>query len=361
MADPISSRHYGIMPTGQPIEAWTLTGRGRLLAEVITLGGIVTRLLAPDRHGDSGDVVLGLSDLESYLAGHPYLGAIVGRVAGRITGAAFTLEDRTYLLACNEPPNHLHGGVSGFDKRIWSAAPRMRRDGAPSLRLAYRSPDGEEGYPGNVDVAVTYTVTNEDTLLIETEAMSDQTTPLSLTHHSYFNLAGEGRCPIHDHMVAIFADEVIPAGEHLTLTGRMEPVGPSNDFRLPRRIGDAVPHLFQQHGDLYVLPKKASAGLNPVARVEDPASGRVMTVSTTNPYLQLYSGRYLDGSCIGKSGAAYGPFAGLCLECEGYADAANTELRNDILLHPGETQRQTTTYAFSVMTGETGSPPRASR
>lgn len=347
MASPISSRPFGVTPTGHPVEAWTLNVRSGLVLEVITLGGIVTRLLVPGRKGSAVDVVLGLNTLESYLAGHPYLGAITGRVAGRITGAAFTLDGRTCTLPCNEPPNHLHGGFCGFDKRIWSAAPSLRPDGAPSLRLAYRSPDGEEGYPGNVDVAVTYTVTHENTFLIESEAISDQVTPLSLTCHSYFNLAGEGRADITDHRLTIFADHVVPAGEHLALTGRVEPVGEENDFRRPRRIGDAIPHFFQQHGDLYALPKNGSAFV-PVARLEDPSSGRVMTVSTTNHYLQLYTGRYLDGSCTGKSGAVYGPFAGLCLECEGYADIANTELRHSSLLRPGETQRHATAFKFSV-------------
>lgn len=347
MASPISSRPFGITPSGQPVEAWTLVGRGGLVLEAITYGGIATRLLVPGRNGALDDVVLGLGDLESYLAGHPYFGAITGRVAGRISGAAFSIDGRTYRLASNEPPNHLHGGICGFDKRIWSAAPIARADGAPSLRLAYRSPDGEEGYPGNVNIAVTYTVTDNNSFLIETEAVSDQATPFSLTHHDYFNLAGEGRGDIADHRLTIFADRVIPAGEHLILSGRTEPVNQSNDFRRPRRIGDAIPHFFQQHGDLYVFPENQAGEFKLAARVEDPATGRVMTVATTNPYLQLYTGRYLDGTCTGKSGAAYGPFAGLCLECECYPDAADTELRKSSWLLPGKTQRHATEYGFS--------------
>lgn len=340
------------MPTGQPVEAWTLTGRGGLAIDVITLGGIVTRMLVPGRDGLCADVVLGFDELESYIAGHPYFGAITGRVAGRIAGAAFTLDDRIYKLADNDGPNHLHGGICGFDKRIWSAMPVTRPDDAPSLRLRYYSPDAEEGYPGNIDIGVTYTIAHDNTFLIETEAISDQVTLLNLTHHSYFNLGGESLSSIADHHLTIFADQFVPAGEHMRLQGRLEPVGPGNDFRYPRRLGKTIPLLFQQHGDLYALREGQTGEMKLAAHCEHPASGRVMTVSTTNNYLQLYTGRWLDGSYIGKSGVAYGPFAGLCLECEGYADAADTRLCNEILLQPGQVQRHATAYAFSVSTEE---------
>lgn len=346
MASPISSRLYGTMPTGQPVEAWTLTGRGGLAVEVITLGGIVTRMLVPGRESVPVDVVLGLDNLQSYLAGHPYFGAITGRVAGRIAGAAFVLRGRTYQLACNSAPNHLHGGFCGFDKRLWSAASLTRLDDAPSLRLRYYSPDAEEGYPGNLDVSVTYTITHDNTFLIETEAISDQMTFLNLTHHSYFNLAGEACGSLADHRLAIFADQFVPAGEHMTLQGRLEPVEPSNDFRRLRCLNEMIPLLFQQHGDLYALRQGQAGEMKLAAHCESPASGIAMTVSTTNNYLQLYTGRSLDGSHIGKSGTAYGPFAGLCLECQGYPDAADARLRNDILLPPGLAQRHATAYAF---------------
>lgn len=352
MASPISSRQFGTIPTGQPVEAWTLTGRGGLVLEVITLGGIVTRMLVPGRDGLSADMVLGFNELESYLAGHPYFGAITGRVAGRITGAAFTLDDQTYRLADNDGPNHLHGGVRGFDKRIWNATPGTRADDAPSLRLDYYSSDAEEGYPGNVNIGVTYTITDDNTFLIETEAIGDQLTLLNLTHHSYFNLGGEGHSSVADHRLTIFADQFVPAGEHMSLQGCLEPVGPGNDFRCPRRLGEMIPLLFQQHGDLYALRGGPAGEMTLAAHCEDPASGRVMTVSTTNNYLQFYTGRFLDGSHIGKSGIAYGPHAGLCLECHGYPDAADARLRDEILLQPGQAQRHATAYAFSISTEE---------
>jgi aldose 1-epimerase len=363
MASPISSRTFGVLPAGQTVEAWTLTGRGGLELEAITYGGIVTRLLAPDRDGSAGDVVLGFNELDSYLNGHPYFGAITGRVAGRIAGAEFTLDGKTYRLAQNDPPNHLHGGIVGFDKRLWKATPVDREDGAPSLRLSYDSPDGEEGYPGNVHVTATYTVTDQNVFLIETEAVSDRTTPLSLTHHSYFNLAGESSGSIANHRLEIFASEFVPVDENLTATGRLESTSRhGNVFQMPRRVGDAISLLYQGHGDLYALPKQNGKNLHLVARLEDPASGRVMTVSTTESYLQLYTGSHLNCSTKGKSGAIYAPYAGICLECEGYPDAANPERRADTLLHPGQTQRHATAYAFSVRTANAAGehrPPRS--
>ena len=352
MASPIGSRSYGNLASGESVEAWTLTGRGGLALEAITFGGIVTRLLAPGQNGSLDDVVLGFNDLDSYVAGHPYFGAITGRVAGRIAGAAFTLDGRTYQLARNEPPNHLHGGVVGFDKRIWRASPVSRADGAPSLRLTYRSPDREEGYPGNVDVAVTYTVTDDNVFLVETEATSDRTTPLSLTHHSYFNLAGEGSGSVADHRIAIFADQFVPVDEYLIPTGRLESTKlHGNDFSEPSRIGDVIPGLFQHHGDLYALPEHGKQERVPAARLEDPGSGRTVTVSTTERYLQFYTGSHLNGNRAGKTGKPYAPFSGACLECHGYPDASNAAFRDDTLLHPGETQRHATAYAFSVRGG----------
>ncbi len=354
MASPITSRTYGIIPAGEgqearPVEAWTLTGRGGLVLEVITFGGIVTRLLAPGRKGTLDDVVLGFNDLESYVAGHPYFGAITGRVAGRVKDASFTLDGKIYQLARNDPPNHLHGGVCGFDKRVWDASQVNRADGAPSLRLKYRSPDGEEGYPGNLDVMVTYTVTDDNTLLIESEATTDRVTPLSMTHHSYFNLAGEGSGSVADHRLAIFADEFVPVDENLTPTGRLESTARhGNDFRQPRRLADVIPSLFQQHGDLYAVPAHGAEERMSVARLEDPATGRVLTVTTTERYVQFYTGSHLTGARLGKSGKAYGPFAGACLECSGYPDVSNVALRRETLIHPGQTQRHVTGYTFSV-------------
>ena len=209
MAPSVAVRTFGYLPGGVPIQAWTLSGAGGLVAEIIPYGATVTRLLAPDRDGRLADVVLGFDNLQAYRANRGYLGAMAGRVAGRITGGRFCLDGRVYQLACNDGPNHLHGGLEGFDKKVWTAAATSGAAGAPSLRLTYHSSDEEEGYPGAVDVTVTYTVTDRNVLLAETEAMADRATPLNLTHHSYFNLAGEAAGPVADHELQIHAGRFV--------------------------------------------------------------------------------------------------------------------------------------------------------
>jgi aldose 1-epimerase len=341
-----SSRPFGSLPTGEPAELYQLTNSSGASVSVLTLGGIVSALRVPDRHGVLGDVVLGFDTLAPYLAPHPYFGAIVGRVAGRITAAAFTLDGAAYPLACNDPPNHLHGGTRGFDKHLWTASPISHFDGSDSLRLSRVSSDGEEGYPGNVSVAVTYTLTNDNHLVVETEASTDRATPFSLTHHSYFNLGGEASGAVGNQSLQIHADAYAPTDVHMTLSGRREPVTAANDFRLPREVANAIPGLHQEHGDLYFL---SGNGLRPAAVLSDPASGRRLTVSTTEDCLQFYSGRSLDGTLTGKSGRTYGPHSGVCLECHAYPDAANSPTLGDIILRPGHPLRQTTVYAFSTL------------
>jgi aldose 1-epimerase len=353
MAPSVAVRSFGLLPGGVQIECWTLQGAGALVAEIIPFGATVTRLLAPDRHGVLADVVLGFNDLESYRTNSAYLGAMAGRVAGRITGGSFSLNGRTYQLARNNGPNHLHGGIAGFDKKVWIATEVAREDGAPSLRLNLRSPDGDEGYPGAVDVSVTYTVTHDDVLLVETEAQACAPTPVNLTHHSYFNLGGERSGSIEDHEIQIFADCFAATDEHMALLGREEPVaGHANDFRVPRNLGEAIPGLFQNHGDLYRVrdgsKPDSDVKLQKAARLTHSSSGRVLEVSTTNTHLQFYTGAGLDGSLIGKSGAPYPRFAGLCLECEGYPDGVNTPELGDIIVRPGRPQRHITAYAFST-------------
>lgn len=348
------SRIFGQLPSGETIEAWTLLGSGGFELEVITYGGIVTRLLVPDRVGHLADVVLGLKDLESYLAGHPYFGAITGRVAGRITGAQFTLDGKTFELARNQAPNHLHGGIEGFDKKVWTATPLDGPGGGSSLQLSYRSRDGEEGYPGNVDVFVIYTVTDDNVFSIKTEAITDRPTPFNITHHSYFNLAGEGSGSIADHALRINADQYVPSDEYLTLLGHYASVnGLANDFRQSRRVGNSIPNLFLNHGDLYLLHKSgvARASNQPrlAARLVEPNSGRALNVSTTETHLQFYTGSALDGTLIGKSGVRYGKHAGICLECHGYPDGVNAPHFSNNILRPGQPQRHTTTYAFSTV------------
>lgn len=347
----MTPRPFGRLPSGESIAAFTLRNAAGASVEVITYGAIVTALRVPDRAGRLADVVLGFDRLEGYAGSHPYFGAIIGRIAGRLTDGRLILPDGTHALECNHGRNHLHGGRRGFDRRVWTAAPVARPDGADSLRLTYRSPDGEEGYPGNLDVAVTYTLTDRNEFIVESEASTDRVTALSLAQHSYFNLAGEGSGDVRDHEVQVFATEYVPAADAgMTLSGRRTPVaGTANDFTTPRRLGDALAGLFKSHGENYLLRPAAADAPAPVARVVDPGSGRVLSVASNDCCLQFYTGVSLDGTLTGKSGRPYGPHAGLCLECQGYPDGAHRRDLGDILVHPGTPQRRTTIYAFSTL------------
>ncbi len=347
----VNVRPFGNLPDGRPLEVWSLCGSGGLAIEVLTYGCIVEKLLLPSLGGENVDVVLGFNDLDDYVRGHPYFGAIVGRVAGRVTGAEFDLEGRSFALPSNEPPHHLHGGYMGFDKQVWRATPIVRPDRAPSLRLDYRSKDGEEGYPGNVDVSVTYTVTNDNIFLLETYAATDHATPFSLTHHSYFNLAGEGSGSIANHRLRVFADEFIGMNDDLSLSDQVESVADTpDDFRLGAPLSERLSYLAGGHGAMYRVSQSPAAS-EPVkiAELSHPQSGRLLTCSTTNPYLQLYTASALDGSITGKSGRSYGQYAGLCMECEGYPNGANRPDLGDIILRPDAPQHHITMYAFSFL------------
>ena len=344
----MTSSPFGTLPTGESVEKYTLTNFAGASLEVITYGGIVTALHVPDREGRMADVVLGFDNLDAYVAGHPYFGAIIGRIAGRVSGGLLTGNSQTYQLVCNQAPNHLHGGDVGFDKRVWAAEPVSRPDRADSLRLTYHSPDGEEGYPGNLDVAITYTLTANNEFIIESEATSDQVTPLSLANHSYFNLAGEGSGTIEDHTVQIFAEACVMTDDDMTISGQRQPVArTASDFREARRMGDALPHLFKSHGENYLLRPSASKSVTRIARVVDTSSGRTLEVSTNDCCLQFYTGVSLEGDLIGKSGRIYPQHGALCLECQGYPDGGSHPELGDILVQPGSTQRRTTIYAFS--------------
>jgi aldose 1-epimerase len=352
MTAALSSRLFGTAAQGSPVDAWTLRGAGGLALEIITYGAAVTRLLAPDREGRFADVVLGFDNLAAYSSHTAYFGSVVGRVAGRVSNAQFALDGEVYELVPNDPPNHLHGGSRGFDKRIWNAAPRENTTGEPSLRLTYLSPHLEEGYPGSVEVSVTYTVTHDNTVLVETQGATDSPTPFSLTLHHYFNLAGESSGSIADHQLLIHADEYIQTDQSMTLLGKPTSVtGNQNDFRRSRVLGDVIPSLFRNHGDLYVIRKtnegNRTSGLLPAARLLHPASGRVLEVFTTSTHLQLYTSKGLDGSLMGKSGTAYPQYSGVCLECEGYPEGANQPDLGNIILRPGSPRREVTRYAFS--------------
>jgi aldose 1-epimerase len=354
LATALSSRLFGTAPDGERVDAWTLRGACGLTLEIITYGAAVTRLLAPDREGRFADVVLGFDNLAAYFSHSAYFGSVVGRVAGRVSKARFTLDGEVHEVVPNDPPNHLHGGSRGFDKRIWNAAPAENTTGEPSLRLTYRSPHLEDGYPGTVDVTVTYTITHDNALLVESQGVTDRPTPFSLTLHHYFNLAGEGSGTIEDHELLIYADEYIQADEFMTLLGKPTVVTKNqNDFRRPRVLGEVIPSLFRNHGDLYIIRRtrediRASIPL-PAARLIHPASGRALKIFTTATHLQLYTSSGLDGSLTGKSGAVYPQYSGVCLECEGYPDGANQPQLGNIILRPGSPRREVTRYDFSCV------------
>lgn len=341
----ISRSLFGRTPEGADVCLYEIARASGASVRILDFGGIVQSVRVPDRSGRLGDVVLGGSDMGFYLRRHPYFGCITGRVAGRITHGQLEVGGRSYRLAVNNSPNHLHGGETGLDRRLW----RAESAGEEALVLRYRSPHGEEGYPGNVDLTVTYRFTEANELVIESEASTDLTTPVSLTNHSYFNLAGEGSGPVDEHLVEISADEFVPTDDELTLSGSRMPVQPgSNDLRQAARVGDLVKKLHLGHGDNYLLRSARQGELAVAARVTEPLSGRTLEVRTNERCLQFYTGAMLDGSFTGKSGVPYGPHAGLCLECQGYPDGASHPELGDILVHPGQPQRRMTVYAFGL-------------
>jgi aldose 1-epimerase len=348
-APGITKKPYGKMPDGTEVDEYTLTNKNGVTMKVITLGGIVTELHVPDKDGKFADVCLGCSNLEEYLEGHPFFGALAGRVANRIAKGKFTLDGKEYTLATNNGPNHLHGGKVGFDKRVWKASLIENRSG-PTLRLKYSSKDGEEGYPGNLNVTITYLLTDRNEWQIQYEATTDKATPINLTQHCYFNLAGHDSGTILDHVLWINGDKYTPTDDTLIPTGKIESVvGTPFDFTKPTPIGKHIKDIKAdpQGYDLnFVL--KDSKNLRTAAIVTEPKSGRVLTMSTTEPGVQFYTGNFLDGKQKGKGGAKYKQYAGFCLEAQHFPDSINHPDFPSVVLKPGETYRQTTSYMFSV-------------
>lgn len=343
----VSKMPYGTTPDGQAVDQYTITN-GHVTAKIITYGGIITNLIVPDRDGKPGDVVLGFDDLSGYTGTHPYFGALVGRYANRIAKGKFTLDGKDYTLATNNGPNALHGGLAGFDKKVWKAEPV----GPNALKLSYTSPAGEEGYPGSLTAIVTYTVTDDDGLRIDYEATADAPTPVNLTNHTYFNLSGVPGHTILGHAVQLEADKYTPVDDTLIPTGKIDPVeGTPLDFRTPHAIGERIAQMKGDPGGYdHNVVLRSGGSKEPVlaATVSDPHSGRVMTMLTTEPGVQFYSGNFLDGSNVGKTGKAYPKHAGMCLEAQHFPDSVNREDFPSTILRPGQTYRQTTIYKFSA-------------
>lgn len=346
----VSKKPYGKLPDGTAVDEYTLTNANGMTMKVITLGGIVTEIHVPDRAGKSADVCLGCSNLDEYLEGHPFFGAIAGRVANRIAKGKFSLGGKEYTLAVNNGPNHLHGGKRGFDKVVWAAAPVAGQGGA-ALELKYTSKDGEEGYPGTLESTVLYVLNDQNEWRITYAATTDRATPINLTQHCYFNLAGHAAGDVLGHVLKLEADRYTPADDTLIPTGKIDPVkGTPFDFTAPTPIGKNIKAIKAdpQGYDLnYVLAGEAGK-LRLAATVTEPTSGRVLKVHTTEPGVQFYSGNFLDGKQKGKGGVKYGQYGGFCLETQHYPDSINQKAFPSVVLEPGKTYAHTTVYGFGV-------------
>jgi aldose 1-epimerase len=347
----LQRENFGTTSDGVPVDRYTLRNAGAAV-RLITYGAAVTELWVPDRAGRTADVVLGFDQLASYEdpAKNPYFGATVGRVAFRITGGQFTLDGKPYHLTLNTPPHHLHGGVRGFSRSVWSAEAVPTAD-SPAVRFSLVSPDGDQGYPGNLKASDVYTLTPKGELRIEYSATTDRPTPVNLTHHSYFNLAGAGNGDVLGHTLQLAASQYTPLDEKKIPTGQVAAVeGTPFDFRRPTRIGDRIktdPEVADGYDLSYPL-EGADGSLRLAATLSEPTSGRVMEVWTTEPAIVLYTGNYLDGTVRGKDGVIYGKHAAVCLETAHLPDSVNQPSFPSTILRPNQTYRQTCVYRFTA-------------
>ena len=351
-AGPLVKREAFGTVVGRPVEQLTLTNTNGVEVRAITYGGIITSIKTPDRAGVMGDIVLGFDSIDGYLGGHPYFGAIIGRYGNRIAKGRFTIDTQEYALATNNGPNHLHGGIKGFDKQIWSAEILPPMAGQSSVAFTYTSADGEEGYPGNLIVEVTYTLNDSNELIVDYLARTDKATHVNLTQHSYFNLAGGG--DILGHELTIDADRYTPVDATLIPTGEIAPVeGTPFDFRKGAAIGARIeaPHPQITIGPGYdhnwVL-NRTGDGLQHAARVVEPRSGRTLDVSTTEPGMQFYAGNFLDGKLIGKGGQSYARRSGFCLETQHFPDTPNQPGFPSTLVKPGQEYKTRTVFTFGA-------------
>jgi aldose 1-epimerase len=348
----VSATPFGTLPDGQQATLFTLVNPNGMEVRLTDFGGIVTHLFVPDRHGNPDDVVLGYDSLGPYLEASPYFGALIGRYANRIARGRFTLDGQVHQLSVNDGENHLHGGVAGFDKRLWKGE-MFRTENSAGVTLAYRSVDGEQGYPGNVDVLVNYELGISNELVITYRAVTDRATPVNLTHHGYFNLAGDG--DILGHELMIDADAYTPVDAGLIPVDSHKPVaGTPFDFRAPHRIGERIDAHDEQlargkgYDHNFVLTHDAANGTRPAVRVHEPQSGRVLEVFATEPGMQFYSGNFLDGSLSGK-GRRYTHRSGFCIEPQHFPDSPNQPAFPNTILRPGEQYRSVARYVFSIV------------
>jgi aldose 1-epimerase len=343
----IEQAPFAQLPDGSRVTVFTLRNAAGMTVRILDFGGIVTEIHVPDRDGVFADVALGFDTLEPYRGDSPYFGALIGRYGNRIAGGRFTLDGQTYTLPVNNGKNHLHGGVPGFDRVLWRS--RVENGG---LVLEYRSADGEQGYPGTLDATVRYSLSEDNGLVVQFSAVTDRATPVNLTQHSYFNLAGGG--DILGHALTIDADNIVPIDADLIPTGRLAPVaGTPFDFRKPAAIGARINEADEQlaHGGGYdhcfALNKPAPGSMTCAARVREPVSGRVLELFTQEPGVQFYSGNFLDGSLAGK-GRAYAWRGGFCLEPQHFPDSPNQPAFPNTILRPGEVYATESVFRFSV-------------
>jgi len=342
----IEKKTFGKTPDGREVDLFTLTNANGLKAQITNYGGIVTSLLIPDRDGKFADIVLGYDTFDEYIKNNPYFGALIGRYGNRIAKGKFTLEGAEYTLATNDGPNHLHGGIKGFDKVVWNAE-QMQTDEGSALKLTYLSPDGEEGYPGSLNCTVVYTLTNNNELKVDYEAETGKTTVVNLTHHSYFNLAGHNSGDILGHELMLTADHFTPVDDTLIPTGEIKAVdGTPMDFTKPMPVGSRIDQVKGGYDHNFVL-NSSGGSMALAASVYEPNSGRVMEISTTEPAIQFYSGNFLDGSNKGK-GAVYNKHNGFCLETQHFPDSPNKPDFPSVVLKQGEKYTHLTVHKFST-------------
>jgi aldose 1-epimerase len=343
----VDKAKFGTTRDGVAVDLYTLTNANGVVAKVMTYGALMTELHVPDRTGKMADVVLGFKTLDQYQGDHPYFGATIGRVGNRIAKGKFKIDGQEYTVATNDGANHLHGGLKGFDKRVWTAQQVPATDGA-AVKFTYVSADMEEGYPGTLTATVTYTLTNKNELRLDYTASTSKPTVVNLTNHSYFNLAGEGQGDILGHELTILADRYTPVDAGLIPTGEIASVsGTPMDFNRALPIGSRIAQVQGGYDHNYVLTHGGGV-LAISATVREPGSGRIMDVLTTEPGVQLYTGNFLDGKLVGKSGAAYKKHFGFCLETQHYPDSINHPNFPTVLLKPDKTYKTTTVYRFSA-------------
>jgi aldose 1-epimerase len=343
----IQQEVFGRLPDGTEVLLFTLTNSRGIKAKITSYGAILVSLEVPDKDGNLADITLGYDTLEGYLETTPYFGAVVGRYGNRIAKGRFALNGEEYTLATNNDENHLHGGIKGFDKVVWEAE-AVKQENAVGIKLSYHSPDGEEGYPGNLACTMLYTLTENNELKFAYEATTDMATPVNLTQHSYYCLAGQGESDILGHELMLNADRYTPVDEGLIPTGELRQVTDSAfDFTSPHSIGERIAEVPGGYDHNFIL-RSGAGTLELAARVYEPGSGRVMEIFTDQPGIQFYTGNFLDGTITGKEGKTYPQHSGFCLETQHFPDSPNQPNFPSTILKPGETYQTQTVHKFYV-------------